>query len=97
VPRYRVVGNKALNLLTNVKMAEKLSDTQCGFRAYSRKALGLIAVSESGIGVDSQILLDASAKGLRIVEFQALAKVRVGGLGSRFRFISANCLISYLW
>jgi hypothetical protein len=45
-----------------------LSDTQCGFRAYSGKALGLISVSEPGIGVDSQILLDASAKGLRIVE-----------------------------
>jgi glycosyltransferase involved in cell wall biosynthesis len=68
VPRYRVIGNKALNLLTNVKMAEKLSDTQCGFRAYSGKALSLISVSEAGIGVDSQILLDASDKGLRIVE-----------------------------
>jgi len=68
MPKHRIAGNKTLNLLTNLRLNQKLTDTQCGFRAYSKKALKLIDVTEMGIGVDSQILMGASEKGLKIVE-----------------------------
>lgn len=68
MPKHRMIGNRMLNLLANMKMDQKLTDTQSGFRAYSRKALEVIDVAEKGIGVDSQILMDASEKRLRIVE-----------------------------
>jgi len=73
MPKHRVIGNKTLNLLTNAASNQKLTDTQSGFRAYSNKALKLLKITESGIGVDSQILMDASAKGLRIVEVPVAA------------------------
>ena len=68
MPRYRRIGNKLLNFLTNVPVNGNISDTQSGYRAYSKKALDEIEVSENGIGVDSQIAMDAKGKRLRIVE-----------------------------
>jgi len=82
MPTYRRIGNKILNFLTNLKTRKKLTDTQSGFRAYSRKALEWIEVTERGIGVDSQILMEASKKGLRIVEVPI--SVRYEGVASTY-------------
>lgn len=68
VPNHRRVGDEALNMLTNAVSRDRLTDTQSGFRAYSKSALEQIEVEEHAIGVDSQILLDASRKGLRVAE-----------------------------
>jgi len=68
MPKYRVVGNKMLSSLINVKTGQKLTDTQSGFRAYSKKALKFIEITDAGIGVDSQVLIDASEKDLKVVE-----------------------------
>jgi hypothetical protein len=43
-------------------------DTQSGFRAYSKKAIELINFTNDGFGADSEILVDASKKGLKISE-----------------------------
>ncbi len=68
IPLHRRVGNKFLNYLTNVGNGEKIGDTQSGFRAYSRRAIEELDVRENGMGVDSQILLDARKSKLRITE-----------------------------
>ena len=57
VPKYRYIGNKILNLITSV---EEITDTQSGFRAYSRKAIELIQPAELGFAVDSEILYRAA-------------------------------------
>ncbi len=77
IPLYRKVGNKLLNYLTNIGNGSKLMDTQSGFRAYSRKAIEEITVRENGMGVDSQILLDAKKTKLRISE--SMISVKYGG------------------
>jgi hypothetical protein len=43
-------------------------DSQSGFRAYSRKAFEQINASELGMGVDSEILMQAKEARLRIVQ-----------------------------
>ena len=68
IPNRRRLGDEALNDLTNAVSHSRLSDTQSGFRAYSKKALELIEVKEHAMGVDSQLLIDASQKGLRVTE-----------------------------
>jgi glycosyltransferase involved in cell wall biosynthesis len=68
VPNHRRLGDGALNSLTNAVSQERFTDTQSGFRAYSKTALERIEVKEHAIGVDSQLLIDASQKGLRIAE-----------------------------
>ena len=74
IPAYRKIGNKMLNYLTNLGNGNKLLDTQSGFRAYSRRALEDIEVKENGMGVDSQILLEARKNNLRISESMVSVK-----------------------
>jgi glycosyltransferase involved in cell wall biosynthesis len=68
MPRYRRVGLKALDRL--VKRLGKLpvEDTQSGFRAYSLKALMAISPVEMDMSVDSEVLMKAAEKGLKILE-----------------------------
>jgi len=68
VPNYRRVGNKLLNAITNFRAASKVTDTQSGFRAYSRGAIEKIDVRDNGMSTDSQILTSAWKNNLRITE-----------------------------
>lgn len=68
MPRYRWVGERALDLVTQVKVGGKVIDAQSGFRAYSRKAIENLVAAESGMGVDSEIIMRADRSGMRIVE-----------------------------
>ena len=66
MPRERAVGNKLFDSLSSGGV--KLRDTQSGFRAYSREALGKIKFVENGMAVESQTIMDAVSAGLRIKE-----------------------------
>lgn len=68
VPKYRKLGIKALTKVTNLSMDEKISDSQSGFRAYSKKALAEITPSEYGMGVSTEILIKANKQGFKIIE-----------------------------
>lgn len=68
VPKYRKIGIKAITSLTNISIKTKLTDSQSGFRAYNKKALGIIIPSEQGMSVSTEIIIKADREGLRIVE-----------------------------
>lgn len=68
VPEYRKFGIKVITKLTNVSIKEKLTDSQSGFRAYSKKILDEITPSDQGMGVSTELLIKASSKDLRIAE-----------------------------
>lgn len=68
MPSYRKAGNKMLDKITKLAADLPYSDTQSGFRSYSKKAIQSINFSTSGFGVDSEILIDAVDKGLKITE-----------------------------
>jgi len=67
IPTYRKIGIKIINWITGAK-AKKISDTQSGYRAYSKKALQLIKPAEMGMGVSTEILLKAERNNLKIKE-----------------------------
>jgi len=67
-PFYRRFGRKVLDMLTSYASIKSLKDTQSGFRAYSRKAIELIEISESGFGVDSEILIKAKSLGIKLAQ-----------------------------
>src|SRR5262249_12419855 len=77
-PITRKAGNKFLSVLTNFGSRQKIIDTQSGFRAYSRKAIESIVVREEGMGVDSQILKEASKNNMRISESLVSANYNQG-------------------
>jgi glycosyltransferase involved in cell wall biosynthesis len=68
IPRYRQAGQKVLTSLTNTITSTKVTDSQSGFRAFSKKAIDSIAFEEDGIGVESSMQRSADDSGLRIVE-----------------------------
>jgi len=68
VPEYRKFGIKVITKVTNVSINQKLTDSQSGFRAYSKKVLNEINPSDYGMGVSTEILIKASSKGFKIVE-----------------------------
>jgi len=68
VPNYRKLGIKVITQVTNSSLKTKLTDSQSGFRAYSKQVLSKISLSEIGMGISTEILIKASSKGLRITE-----------------------------
>ena len=68
IPDYRKFGIRMITKITNVSINEKLTDSQSGFRAYSKKALTEIHPSDQGMGISTEILIKASNKDLIIAE-----------------------------
>ena len=68
MPNYRKVGIKIITKITNLSIKEKLTDSQSGFRSYSRKALQEITPTDDGMGVSTEILIKASNLELKVAE-----------------------------
>ena len=79
MPKYREFGNKVLDKITNLALDVPFRDTQSGFRAYSKKAIEKIEFSTDGFGADSEILIDAVKKGLKISEEKVTVIYNTGG------------------
>ncbi len=68
IPRYRRFGMKMLDRATAFGSGLSLTDSQSGFRAYSRKALHTMSLNQSGMGVSSEIIIRAADHNLKIEE-----------------------------
>ena len=68
VPKYRKVGIKVITKVTNATIKKQLTDSQSGFRAYSKNVLKELNPSELGMGISTEILIKASSKNFRISE-----------------------------
>ncbi len=68
VPQYRKVGIKVITKITNATIKKQLTDSQSGFRAYSKKVVNELNPSELGMGISTEILIKASNKNFKILE-----------------------------
>lgn len=68
VPFHRVLGHKFFNFLTGAASGVNVSDSQCGYRAFSRRALEEINFSSKGFSVESEMQFLAHDKNLVIEE-----------------------------
>jgi len=68
VPAYRRLGIGLINKLSGNTENGGLSDAQSGFRAYNKKAIHSLRLSESGMGLSAEVLLKAKGNGLRFQE-----------------------------
>jgi glycosyltransferase involved in cell wall biosynthesis len=68
IPKYRMLGQTVLNITTNLGSGIKLTDTQSGFRAFSRKAIERMALKETGFAVESEMQFMAGRYGLKVTE-----------------------------
>jgi glycosyltransferase involved in cell wall biosynthesis len=70
MPRYKYVSNRALTLIQNLLIGQKLSEFHSGYRAFSRpvlESLALLANSDDFL-FDNQMLVQCHHWGFRIAE-----------------------------
>jgi len=73
MPLYKYVANRFLTTLENAVMRAHLTDLHTGYRAYSRELLLTVPFLRNSLdfAFDTEILMQASAFGFRIVEVSA--------------------------
>ncbi len=68
VPTYKELGIAIINTAAKVASYRSITDSQSGFRAYSRAAIKTVSPSEKGMAASTEILLKAKASSMRIAE-----------------------------
>ena len=68
IPPYRQLGQKTLDLFTNIGSKATVTDSQSGFRALSCQALDNLDFRSDGYNVESDMIAHFSALGLPIME-----------------------------
>jgi glycosyltransferase involved in cell wall biosynthesis len=68
VPRHRIWGHLAFNLLTNGASGVSATDSQSGFRAFSPRALQVLTFQSNGFSVESEMQFLANEHDLRLCE-----------------------------
>src|SRR5439155_7830336 len=68
IPRWRRVGQHTLTAATNIGSGVRVSDSQSGFRAFSRRALEGMRLQHVGFSVESEMQFEAKALGLVVEE-----------------------------
>ena len=82
IPKYRIVGMKVLNLFTRLH-GTKTTDSQSGYRAYSRRAIEKIRVTNPDMGAGSEILTQSKNYNLKLVEIPITVRYDIGGTSSK--------------
>jgi glycosyltransferase involved in cell wall biosynthesis len=67
-PLYRRFGQQFLDVLTTGSTNSDLTDTQSGFRAFSPTAVDELTLLTDGIGVESEMISEATEKNLELDE-----------------------------
>jgi glycosyltransferase involved in cell wall biosynthesis len=73
-PPARVLGHRLFNALTRLASGVPASDSQSGYRAFSRRALEAVTFTCPGFAVESEMQFLAGRLGLRLVEAPIAAR-----------------------
>lgn len=68
IPSYRRVGQKVLLFSTRFLTRKKITDSESGFRAFSRRAIDELELSQKGFAVESEMIAVAEEKNLKVTE-----------------------------
>ncbi len=78
MPRWRRVGKRVLDYTTSMGTGGFVTDSQCGFRAFNKKAVESIAPTLKGdaFSVESEQLIKAHELGLKVVNTNVTCKYK---------------------
>jgi glycosyltransferase involved in cell wall biosynthesis len=68
IPRWRVAGQHALTLATNLGSGLHVSDSESGFRAFSRRAIEEMRFHGSGFAIEPETQFEAKQRGWKVIE-----------------------------
>ena len=69
-PIYRRVGQTVIDKATNFNARSNITDSQSGFRAFAIHTIPAFRFDQTGYGIESGMLIEASKAGLRIKEVE---------------------------
>jgi CheY-like chemotaxis protein len=78
-PAYRRVGQNVLDVATNFNAKSNITDSQSGFRAFASYTIPAFKFRESGYGIESEMIIEASNAGFNIVEVPIGVRYDVNG------------------
>ncbi len=79
IPFYRRIGQKILLHSTRILARNRITDSESGFRAFSRRAITELKLSQKGFAVESEMIAVAEEKGLKIAEVPISVKYTEDG------------------
>lgn len=68
IPRWRMAGQHALTMATNVGSGLHLTDTESGYRAFSRRALEEMRFKGQGFALEPMTQFQAKQRGWKVIE-----------------------------
>jgi glycosyltransferase involved in cell wall biosynthesis len=68
IPFYRRFGQKVISSSVNILSETNIADTECGFRAFSQKAIFALELKESGMAISAETVAEAARLKLKIVQ-----------------------------
>jgi glycosyltransferase involved in cell wall biosynthesis len=83
IPRSRRLSNKFARAVVNRATGRNFRDVLCGFRAVRKNALARLGLTENRYEFESEMIIKAVAKGLRIAELPVSVKYSGGGMSLR--------------
>jgi glycosyltransferase involved in cell wall biosynthesis len=87
VPAYRKFGMKVLDTATCAAGGIRVTDSQSGFRAYGRKAIEKINLSDTGMSAGSEILIQAKDHNLKYTEVEIHCRYDLDNCSSENPFV----------
>lgn len=81
VPKYRRIGQEILTFATNMTadFKVKVNDSQSGFRAFSKDTFAIFSFNNTGMGIESEMLANATEAGMRIKEVPITCRYDIEG------------------
>jgi glycosyltransferase involved in cell wall biosynthesis len=68
IPFYRRIGQRLILRSVKVISSDKLTDSECGFRAFSRKAINTLELKENGMAVSAETVSQADRENLKVTQ-----------------------------
>src|SRR5918995_1920755 len=67
-PLHRMLGQRAFNVMTAFASGVQCTDSQSGFRAFSRRAFCAMRIAETTFSVECEQQFECALRGLRLIE-----------------------------
>ena len=84
IPAYRKIGMRVLDTATTLAgNGLVVTDSQSGFRAYGKRAIQAIHISDEGMSAGSEILIQASDRHLQVAEVPIRVRYDIEGVSSK--------------
>jgi len=84
IPAYRKIGMKVLDKATDLSLSGiHVTDSQCGYRAYSREAYTQVNISVTGMSAGSEILVQITERKLAVSEIPIIVRYDLDNTSSQ--------------